>query len=164
MYKEALINKGYTYVAAQKQFEPILGSQKSIKNLFYFAQMTNLRDYQKQQKYTTLKFVEWLEFICRVALIDELPSQSDIQGAHDMAEPAAKTEQQIEKDKLNALLKIHELLEKLWAQRQKVYPPDAPDKKIVINGKIKKAQKPYQLSELEAPGDNSSDGYDSCDH
>ena len=112
----------------------------NLKQLFVYCQMTNLHDLKECRAYFYLKFVEFLDLLCRVSL----------QHHHDKAAAGAEVPHDLED-------KVFKVLELLWQRRTKQERAMATTTERV--GRTKRRKKTKGFPELLAPVFEDSDDY-----
>ena len=87
----------------------------TIKKLFIYSKMTNLKEKEEETLYFTLKYVEFLEMLCRVSLT----YYENIKILIDSGQTTGEDQDEIPHD---IEIKIFTFMEKLWAHRKKNKP------------------------------------------
>lgn len=93
--------------------------------------MTNLEDLNENKKYFHLKFVEFLDFLCRVAILyHQMRKDNGIKPPNDIED------------------KVHEVLEVLWEHKVKKDARKAKVVKVDLTGPRKRKKKEKVFPEL----------------
>ena len=118
--------------SATALFSPVVSKfVPTIKKLFVYSKMTNLKEKEEETLYFSLRYVEFLEMVCRVSLT----YYENMKILIDSGEATGDDQEEIPHD---IEIKIFTFMEKLWAHRKKNKPKVEKSKGKKKDGKKKK--------------------------
>ncbi len=118
--------------SATALFGPVVSKfVPTIKKLFIYSKMTNLKEKEEETLYFSLKYVEFLEMVCRVSLT----YYENMKILIDSGEVTGQEQEEIPHDIED---KIFSFMDKLWKHRKKHKPKVEKSKGKKKDGKKKK--------------------------